>query len=90
MDTNTDPNPFRDSPDADRSDTPTEAPADDTTDVTSDTATTSDDDDDDSSSTPEDDTLTSSQSDALATTGDTQAEESTVEDPGASGDIQPL
>ncbi|HYP21399.1 MAG TPA: hypothetical protein VEY08_15105 [Chloroflexia bacterium] len=87
----TDPNPFRDSPDGDRSDSPTEAPADDTTDVTSDTGMTSDDDDDGASAlTPEDDTPTSSQSDALATTGDTQAEESTVEDPGASGDIQPL
>ena len=78
---NTDPNPFRDSPDAERSDTPTEAPAD---------PITSDEDDGGSSSTPEDDMPTSSQSDALATTGDTQAEESTVEDPGASGDIQPL
>ncbi|HYO49382.1 MAG TPA: hypothetical protein VEW94_05975 [Chloroflexia bacterium] len=86
----TDPNPFRYSPDGDRSDSPTEAPADDTTDVTSDTGMTSNDDDDDSSSAPEDDAPTSSQSDALATTGDTQAEESTIEDPGASGDIQPL
>ncbi len=86
----TDPNPFRFSPEGDRSDSPTEAISDDTTDVTSETATTSDDDDDDSTDMPEDDTTTSSQSDALATTGDTQAEESTVEDPGASGEIQPL